>query len=143
MPHPLETDKEESEDESAFRQRVPKDEGLTAPDVFEVAQAGDRFAKSRMAQISRYNTADICALRNAFNPGLVTLGGGAMLNNQSWVLERIESHVKEFCFVDPPSLTLSPLGEDIGLYGALGTYRDRTKSQSVVEVANSASSTFD
>ncbi|MFP9191263.1 ROK family protein [Natrialbaceae archaeon A-CW1-1] len=140
--HRLETDDEWDGDESAFRRTVAEEE-VSAPAVFEAAQEGDEFAQSCLKQVSRYNAAGIGALCNAFNPGLVTLGGGVALNNESWLLEGIERHLEEFCFVDQPTLALSPLGEEIGLYGALGTYRDRTGSQSAVEVPNSASSTLD
>ncbi|MCU4754283.1 ROK family protein [Halobacteria archaeon AArc-curdl1] len=140
--HRFEADDELGENKSDFTRTVAEEE-VTAPAVFEAAQAGDRFAQACLAQISRYNAAGIGALCNAFNPGLVTLGGGVALNNESWVLEGIERHLEEFCFVERPTLTLSPLGEDIGLYGALGTYRDRTGNQSAVEIPKSVSSTLD
>ncbi|UTF54794.1 ROK family protein [Natronosalvus rutilus] len=141
--HRLETDDEWSSDESAFTRTVAEDDELSAPAVFEAVHAGDQFAQSCLEQISRYNAAGIGTLCNAFNPGLVTLGGGVALNNEEWILEGIECHLAEFCFVDRPTLAFSPLGEEIGLYGALGTYRDRSGSQSAVEVPNPATSTSD
>ncbi|WP_254807840.1 ROK family protein [Natronosalvus amylolyticus] len=141
--HRLETDDEWSADESVFTRRVAEDAELSAPVVFEDAKSGDAFAQSCLAQISRYNAAGVGTLCNAFNPGLVTLGGGVALNNEEWLLEGLERHLEEFCFVDQPTLALSPLGENIGLYGALGTYRDRTGRQPGVEVPQSASSTTD
>lgn len=110
---------------SAFTRAV--DAGtVTAKDVFAGADAGDSFARACLEQVSRYNAAGIGGLCNAFNPGLVTLGGGVALNNASWLLEGIETHLSSFCFVDRPTLAVTPLGEEIGLYGALGTYRQRT-----------------
>ncbi|MFP8890766.1 ROK family protein [Natrialbaceae archaeon A-CW2] len=140
--HRLEADEEWKGSESDFTRTVAEEE-VNAPTVFEAAKAGDGFAQSCLDQISRYNAAGVGALCNAFNPGLVTLGGGVALHNEEWIFEGIERHLEEFCFVDRPTLALSPLGEEIGLYGALGTYRDRTGGEAAVEVPKSASNTLD
>ncbi|WP_255171268.1 ROK family protein [Natrononativus amylolyticus] len=100
---------------------------LTAPEVFAAAENGDPFARACLEQISRYNAAGIGTLCNIHNPGMVTLGGGVALNNEEWLLEGVRKHLEEFCFVDPPTLEMTPLGEEIGLYGALGTYMDRAE----------------
>lgn len=92
---------------------------LTAQDVFEAAVDGDTFAQTCLSRIDRYNAAGIGAVCNAVNPGCVTLGGGVALNNPERILSGVEDHVDDFLFVDRPDLHLSPLGEDIGLYGAL------------------------
>ena len=141
--HRLEADDAWSAEDSDFTRTVAMEEDLSGPAVFEAAQAGDPFAQACLAQVSRYNAAGVGALCNAFNPGLVTLGGGVALNNQEWILEGIERHLEEFCFVDRPTITVSPLGEEIGLYGALGTYRDRTGNRSTVETPTSPSTSLD
>ncbi|WP_123539414.1 ROK family protein [Halosimplex salinum] len=91
----------------------------TAADVFDAAAAGDRFAQDCLDEIAQYNAAGIAAICNAVNPGVITLGGGVALNNPDWIIEGIESSLEEYLFVDPPTIQMTPLGDDIGLYGAL------------------------
>ncbi|WP_115862927.1 ROK family protein [Halorussus litoreus] len=94
-------------------------EDLTAPDLFEAADDGDEVAEEYLEQIGRYNAAGIGTLCNAFNPGLITLGGGVALNNQRVVLDGIREHLDDFLYVDAPDVRTTDLGDDIGLYGAL------------------------
>ncbi|MFP9190585.1 ROK family protein [Natronosalvus vescus] len=98
---------------------------LTAQDVFDAASDGDRFATDCLDRIARYNAAGIGTLCNSFNPGRVTVGGGVALNNADWLLEGIDRYLERYCFVDRPELEITPLGTEIGLYGALGVYRKR------------------
>jgi len=125
--HRLETDGEWAAEDTEFTQSVANGDSLSAPMVFTAAAEGDPFAQSSLEQLSRYNAAGIGALCNAFNPGLVTLGGGVALNNQEWLLEGIERYLEAYCFVDRPSLSITPLGEEIGLYGALGAWLERAE----------------
>lgn len=90
-----------------------------AEDVFGAAASGDEFAADCLDEVARYNAAGIGAVCNAVNPGLVTLGGGVALNNPDWIVDGIERHVDEYLFVDRPTIECSPLGDDVGLYGAL------------------------
>lgn len=100
--------------ESSLRE-VPH---LRAQDVFEAAADGDAFADEQLARIGRYNAAGIAAIANAVNPGVITVGGGVALNNHR-LLEDVHEHLPTYCFSDVPELRMTPLGEEIGVYGAL------------------------
>ncbi|WP_306052151.1 ROK family protein [Natronococcus wangiae] len=108
------------ESESELRRALAAGDDIAAPDVFDAADAGDPFSQACLAEVSRYNAVGIAAICNAFNPGLITLGGGVALNNAEWLLEGIDSYLDEYLFVDRPAIQLTPLGDDIGLYGSLG-----------------------
>ncbi|WP_255171349.1 ROK family protein [Natrononativus amylolyticus] len=123
--HRLEGEDWAATDSELVHTAVTTDERLSAPDVFAAAAAGDEFARSCLERLGRYNAVGVGALCNAYNPGLVTVGGGVALNNPDWLLEGLEAHLDRFCFVDRPSIEITPLGEEIGLYGALGTFMDR------------------
>ena len=73
-------------------------------------------------RIGQLNAAGIGALANAYNPGLVTIGGGVALNNQAVLLEGIRRSLDAYCSVPTPELRVTELGEYIGLYGALGEF---------------------
>ena len=94
-------------------------EDLTAPDLFEAARDGDDVAEEYLERIGRYNAAGIGMLCNAYNPGLITLGGGVALNNQRVVLDGIRDNLEDFLYVEAPDIAITDLGDDIGLYGAL------------------------
>lgn len=108
------------------RTRFADADGVTAEDVFDAAAAGEAVAQECLAEVAEYNAAGIAAVANAFNPGLVTLGGGVATNNPDWMVEGIERSIDRYLFVDRPTVRLSPLGDDVGLYGALATYLDRS-----------------
>jgi glucokinase len=95
----------------------------TAADVFAAAAAGEGFAESCLDEIARYNAAGIGAVCNAVAPGLVTLGGSVALENPEWIVDGIEAHLDRFLFVDRPTVRLTPLGDDVGLYGAVAAAR--------------------
>jgi len=98
---------------------------LTAAAVFDAAD--DAFAAACLDRIDRYNAAGIAAVCNAVEPGLVTLGGGVALNNDPRIRDGIARYLDDYCFVDPPEIRTTDLGDDIGLYGALATYRARAE----------------
>ena len=123
--HRLEREDWGATDSDLVRRALAPDDAIAAPDVFAAAADGDTFARACLARISRYNAAGVGALCNVYNPGLVTIGGGVALNNEAWLLEGVCDGLQEFCFVEPPAVEITPLGEEIGLYGALGTYLDR------------------
>ena len=121
--------------------RLDPDADLSAPDVF--AARDDPFVADCLDRIARYNAAGVGAVCNAVNPGLVTLGGGVALNHGEWVREGIESRLAEFCFVDPPAVRTTGLGDDVGLYGALATYRERATSRRAVSPPEPTEGTTD
>lgn len=94
-------------------------DSLRAQDLFEAAEDGDAVAEAYLERIGRYNAAGIGTLCNAYNPGVVTLGGGVALNNREAILRGIRNDLDEFCYVETPDIRITALGDDIGLYGAL------------------------
>lgn len=123
--------------------RLAADGSFGAQDVFQAAADGDAFARDCLDRIHRYNAAGLGAVCNAVNPGCVTIGGGVALNNPDRILSGIEAHLDEFLFVDRPAVQLTPLGEDIGLYGALATAVDARVVESPRVDRHSAGATTD
>jgi glucokinase len=95
----------------------------TAEAVFAAADTGEAWAEESLDEIARYNAAGIGAVCNAVEPGLVTLGGGVARNNPDRIVDGIERYLDRFLFVDRPTLQVTPLGDDIGLYGAVAAAR--------------------
>lgn len=98
---------------------------LDADAVFQARAAGDPFAEMCLDRVARLNAAGIATICNTVNPGLITLGGGVALNNPDWIRSGIDSYLDEFLFVDRPTIRITPLGDDIGLYGAVARAPER------------------
>ncbi len=106
---------------------------LSAPDVFAAAENGDELAMRCLDQIARYNAAGLGALINAYDPGLITLGGSVALHNAEWLLAGIRDHIDDYVLADPPTIELTPLGSDIELYGAIADFSQTESIAPAVE----------
>jgi glucokinase len=114
----------ETEDETDL------DQPTTAKAVFEAASNGDMVAQNALEQVGKYNAAGLGAVANAYNPGLITVGGGVVLNNRDWFHDSVVQRFGEYCFVDQPDIEITSLEDQIGLYGALAI--GRTEGRNVV-----------
>ncbi|GAB3681578.1 ROK family protein [Salinarchaeum chitinilyticum] len=130
---------DDSELATAIGDGVP----ITSQTVFTHAADGDPFAEACLERIHRYNAVGIAGICNAFNPGLLTLGGGVALNNGEATIEGIEQYLGEYLFVDRPEIRLTALGDDIGLYGSLAAYLTRTDDPSISVERQPVQSTTD
>ncbi|SDM94427.1 glucokinase [Halogranum gelatinilyticum] len=91
---------------------------LTAPDVFTAAADGDAVARDCLDRVARYNAAGVGAVLNAFDPGIVTVGGSVARNNPEWFFGGLDRYLGDYALADPPEVRLTGLGADIELYGA-------------------------
>jgi len=101
---------------------------LEAPDVFAAAAEDDPVAIEIVEQLGRYNAAGLGSVCNVVNPGIVTLGGGVVLNNPEVVLDAIEPHLEDFVYVEPPRIEVTDLGQHLELLGAVA-YADLDTSR--------------
>ncbi|MCU4743599.1 ROK family protein [Halobacteria archaeon AArc-m2/3/4] len=106
------------------RETVLDAEDLTARDVFEAASDPDPdpVADDYLDRIARYNAAGLGTLVNAYNPDLVTVGGGVGASNFETILERTRPHIERYALPAIPDIQPTRLGDEIGLYGALAPY---------------------
>ncbi|SIR76035.1 glucokinase [Haladaptatus litoreus] len=96
---------------------------LSAKDLFYEAAQGDNVARDYLDRIGRYNAAGMGNLINAYNPGLVTLSGSVVLNNQESILNPLYKYLDSYVYVQEPIIKVSSMGEYIGLYGSLALSR--------------------
>lgn len=110
------------------RESVLRDlDDLQAPDVFQAADAGDDVANDLLELIGRYNAAGLGSVINVVNPGIVTLGGGVVLNNPDVVTDAIDRNLDEFVYVERPRIEVTELGQHLELLGAVA-YADLDSS---------------
>jgi glucokinase len=101
--------------------RGPGGAGLpqTAARVFDQAGEGNPFAKDVVSEVGRLNAIGVANVIDAFDPEILTIGGGVALHNQDLILKPIRDQVGEYAINAPPEILITPLGDDAGLLGAL------------------------
>jgi len=104
--------------ESPIIDMAMKDE-ITSKHLFEYAKMGDELALKIVEEIGRINAICFANLINLFDPELITIGGSIALKNPDLILAPIKRYVGRYVINRIPEIMLTPLGEDIVLYGAI------------------------
>ncbi len=92
---------------------------LTSEAIFRAAAAGDPNAVRVVSDVGRVNAVGFADIVNAFDPELITVGGSIALNNPGAVLAPIKKGTGEYLINRMPEVSITPLGDDVVLYGAL------------------------
>jgi glucokinase len=92
---------------------------LTSKQLFDSAKKGDKLALEIVEEIGRLNAMGIANIINAYDPSLITLGGGLALNNEELILKPIKRWVGAYSRNRLPTIKLTPLKEKVVLYGAI------------------------
>jgi glucokinase len=109
-----------------LRSSGPGEAGIpqTAAGVFAQAAKGGPFAKDVVREVGRLNAIGVANVIDAFDPELLTIGGGVALHNQDLILKPIREQVAKYAINTPPEILITPLGDDAGLLGALSVSFD-------------------
>jgi glucokinase len=92
---------------------------LDAASVFSEARRGDPFARRVVAEVGRLNAIGVANVVDAYDPEIVTIGGGVALNNTEAILPPIVKQMQAYAINRVPGVEITPLGDDAGLLGAL------------------------
>jgi len=92
---------------------------MTSKRLFDYAKAGDELALKIVEEIGRINAICFANLINLFDPELITVGGSIALKNPDLILDPIKRYVGRYVINRLPEIRLTPLGENIVLYGAI------------------------
>lgn len=94
---------------------------MSAKTIYDLAKAGDKLAKAIVKKIGMLNAIGFACVVDAYDPTLITVGGSVTLNNPDLIIDPIKHHISEHARNRVPEIILTPLGEDIVLYGALAS----------------------
>jgi len=94
---------------------------ITARTLYDAAKADDPICKDLVERIGVLNAIGFACVVDAYDPSLITVGGAITLNNTALVVDPIRQHVEEHTRNRAPDIIITPLGEDIVLFGALAT----------------------
>lgn len=95
--------------------------------LFEAAKSGDKLSLRLIKEIGRLNAIGFATVINAYDPSLITVGGSVALKNKKLVMDPIKKYVKNYTVNRIPRITITPLGEDVSLYGAIAVILSPSK----------------
>ncbi|MCF7875426.1 ROK family protein [Candidatus Bipolaricaulota bacterium] len=90
-----------------------------AKDLFDYARNGDPLALNLVEEIGRLNAIGFAAVTDAYDPELITIGGGVALNNPEFILEPIKENISNHTQNEVPKIMITPLKGENVLYGAI------------------------
>jgi glucokinase len=93
---------------------------LTAPELFE-AVGSDPLADLAVEQLADWNALGVATLVHAYDPELVHVGGSVATNNPETVMAPIRRRLPGLVVGDPPTVEVTPLGDDAVLHGAVAS----------------------
>ncbi|KXA90810.1 hypothetical protein AKJ57_03590 [candidate division MSBL1 archaeon SCGC-AAA259A05] len=86
---------------------------------FDAVRKEDGLANQIAEEIGSMNAIGFGNVIDAYAPSLITIGGSVALKNESIVLPPIQKQVKDHIRNLEPEIMMTPLKEDVGLYGAV------------------------
>ncbi|WP_135820471.1 ROK family protein [Halostella litorea] len=100
------------------------DPDFSAADVF--AHAGeDTFADHVIDQVAHWNAMGVANIIHAYAPLVIYVGGAVALNNEELVLDPIRERLDDMVFTNLPEVSLTTLGDDVVVQGALASAMTR------------------
>ena len=110
-----------AQDDPTIETKLPLDgPDFTAKDVFEHA-GEDELADYTIEQIAHWNAIGLTNVIHAFAPIVVSFGGAVALNNEELVVDAVRDRVSEMVMTNVPEITVTELGDDVVLEGALAS----------------------
>jgi glucokinase len=94
-------------------------ESVTPKMLYNAARMGDGLSLEIVERISKINAVGFGNIINAFDPSLIALGGAIALENTDMIIKPIKRLVGDHAINTVPNITITPLGEDVILYGAI------------------------
>jgi glucokinase len=110
---------------SSLKDLMGKEGGLTARDIFDAANDGDKIADQIVEETALYLAIGATNMMHTIDPDMIVYGGGMIAAGESF-LDRIRKHVRQLAFPVPAEKTrivYASLGSDAGFIGAAGCAR--------------------
>jgi len=122
---------EKKNEEAKARLLMKETEGdlgkITAKILYDSAKAGDPLSKEIVEKIGVLNAIGFACVVDAYDPSLITVGGSITLQNTILVIDPIRHHLEEHARNRVSEIIITPLKDDIVLYGALAAIFHQSK----------------
>ncbi|MEN2974317.1 MAG: ROK family protein [Candidatus Caldarchaeales archaeon] len=99
--------------------KLTSEGNLTTDRVFNLARSGDIYALKIIEEIGRINAIGFANINTVYDPEIITVGGAITLNNPELILDPVKKQVYRYTPNRIPIITITPLGEDVVLYGSI------------------------
>ncbi|MCS7126334.1 MAG: ROK family protein [Aigarchaeota archaeon] len=109
-------------------EKLIREEKLTSEKLFELAKSGDMYAFRVVEEIGRINAIGFANINTLYDPELITVGGAIALKNQDLILDPVKKQISRYTPNNVAFITITPLREDIVLYGAISLASNPIKS---------------
>ncbi|ELZ19361.1 ROK family protein [Haloterrigena salina JCM 13891] len=110
-----------AEDDPTISTNLPLEgPDFTAKDVFELA-GEDELADYTIEQLAHWNAIGVTNVIHSFAPIVVSFGGAVALHNEELVVDPIRERVAEMVMTNVPEITVTDMGDDVVLEGALAS----------------------
>lgn len=96
-----------------------KNPSASAKEIFKYYRDGDPLAQRVVDLFVRASRAGLASIINSYDPDILILGGGVLLNNSDILLEKLLTGIKSDLVTSMPIVKVTEFGDDVGLYGAL------------------------
>ena len=103
-------------------------ERLTTKILFQIASNSDPIGLWIINKIGEINAVAFANVVNAYDPELITIGGSIAINNPDLILKPIIENIEKHLINRKPEIILTPLREDVVLYGALALVMEKVKT---------------
>ena len=111
---------EEYEGDSSIKAAIDNGDAVSSKDIFEAAEAGDKFADSVVEKVGFYLGQATANIANILNPDSVVIGGGVSAAGE-FLRSRVEKYFVNYAFPQVRKTTkikIAELGNDAGIIGA-------------------------
>lgn len=95
-------------------------ETLSSPNLFD-AVGTDPLADRVIERLAAYNAIGVATAVHAYDPSVVHIGGSVATNNPETVVDPIRRLLPDHLVGDPPDVSVTPLGSDAVLRGAVAS----------------------
>lgn len=92
--------------------------------IYNAAKDGDTMSLEILKRVNDFNAMGFGSIMSIYDPELITVGGAVTLANPELVVNPVKKKAGEYTINRPSEIMLTPLKEDIVLYGAIGAVYD-------------------
>ncbi|WP_340101502.1 ROK family protein [Salinibaculum salinum] len=93
---------------------------VTASELFD-AVGSDPLADRVVDRLAAWNTLGVATLVHAYDPEQIHVGGSVATNNPETVVAPIQRRLADHVIGDPPTVEVTPFGDDAVLHGAVAS----------------------
>jgi glucokinase len=122
-----ETDSDSARNSLLYDEKLGNIPCVSSETLFKAAKKGDELSNQFVDELGILNAVGFGNVVNAYDPVLITVGGAVALKNSELILNPIKEHIREYAINKIPEIEITPLKENVVVYGAIATVLEKSK----------------